>query len=160
MKSILLFSAFLLSGIAGRSQTAKQVSINELNSYIENSERPLVINFWATWCSPCLHELPYFVQTVKKYKGQHVELVLVNMDMKKNFPLKVNESIKRNQMQGTFFWLNETNADVFCPIIDPKWDGGIPATLFVNKSLGYRKFFERQLTERQFEAEVKLLVGN
>ena len=159
MKYILLYACFLWSTATIHGQTVKSVSISELESYIRNSNRPLVINFWATWCAPCLHELPYFQETIRKYQDQNVELVLVNMDLKKNFPAKVNESIRKNGIQGTLFWLNETDADTFCPIVDPKWDGGIPATLFVNKALGYRKFFERQLTDRQVEAEVKLLIG-
>jgi hypothetical protein len=67
--------------------------------------------------------------------------------------------IKKKKFSASFFWLDESNADYFCPKVDPKWSGGIPATLLINKRTGYRKFFERQLTDRQVEPEIKLLVA-
>jgi len=159
MKFILFITGFLLLRITGITQPVQKVSIDQLDAYIQNTKKPLVVNFYASWCAPCLHELPYFQETIKQYSNENVELVLVSMDIKKNYPVKLNEFVKKNKLQGTLFWLNETNADVFCPRIDSKWDGGIPATLFINISSGYRKFFERQLTEKQFKGEVKLLVS-
>jgi hypothetical protein len=55
--------------------------------------------------------------------------------------------------------LNETNADYFCPKIDPKWDGTLPSTLYVNNKTGYRAFFGRPMTDRQIELEVSKLTG-
>ena len=52
-------------------------------------------------------------------------------------------------------WLNETNADYFCPKVDKAWMGGIPSTLLVNRKTGYRKFFENQLKPEEFERELK-----
>jgi hypothetical protein len=67
--------------------------------------------------------------------------------------------LKRNQYEGSFYWLDETNADHFCPQIDSKWDGAIPASLFINPATGYRSFFQRQLTAPQVEIELKAMIG-
>ncbi len=151
---IFLFGVFL----SVPAQTVKKVSINELENYIQSSTRPLVVNFWATWCAPCLHELPYFQQTVRQYADKNVELVLVSMDLPRGPEKKIQDFAVQHALQGTIFWLNETNADLFCPKIDASWDGSIPSTLFINKKTGYRKFFDRQLTEPQFRTEVQRLV--
>ena len=56
-------------------------------------------------------------------------------------------------------WLDETNADYFCPKVDEKWTGAIPATLFINNSKNYRKFMEEQLSEEELEKEILALLG-
>jgi hypothetical protein len=56
-------------------------------------------------------------------------------------------------------WLDETNADLFCPVVDPSWSGAIPASLFVNNATHYRKFFEDQLDRVKFEKELKALIA-
>jgi thiol-disulfide isomerase/thioredoxin len=156
--SYLLVFAALAFAVPASAQSVKKVKIGELADYIKNSDHPLVVNFWATWCAPCIEELPYFQQEIKKYADQKAELLLVSMDFPEAYPSKVSSFIKKNNYQATFFWLDETNADLFCPQVDPKWDGAIPATLFINNKSGYRKFYGRQLTEPQFVLNMKDLV--
>ena len=152
---ILFFGCFLVSA---SGQKVSKVKIEELVEYISKSDHPLVVNFWATWCAPCVHELSYFDSGVKKYSSAKVELILVSLDFANDFPKKIVDFLKKNQYGGTFYWLNETNADHFCPQIDPKWEGAIPASLFLNAKTGYRSFYQRQLTDRQLEVELKKLV--
>lgn len=158
MKKMSLLMGVLLLGFCGLGQDVKKVQINEIEDIIQKSDHPIIISFWATWCAPCVKEIPYFQETVKKYAAQQVELVLVSLDFRQSYPAALNSFIKSRNFDATFYWLNETNADHFCPKIDPKWDGGIPATLFINNKTGYRKFYERQLTPLQVEAEVKAQV--
>jgi thiol-disulfide isomerase/thioredoxin len=145
-------------GSNGFTQAVKKVKIGEIEELIQKSDHPVVVSFWATWCRPCIHEIPYMQETVKKYADKNVELVLVSLDFKESYPSAVESFVKKNRYEASFYWLNETNADQFCPKIDPKWDGSIPATLFVNNKTGYRKFYDRQLTPLQVEAEVKTQV--
>lgn len=159
MKNILLIALFLLLVTTTFSQTIKKVKVTEVEEYVKNSDHPIVLNCWATWCAPCIEEIPYFMETVKKYSDQKVELLLVSLDFASSYPNKIQEQIKKKKFDATFFWLNETNADYFCPKIDPRWDGTLPSTLFVNPKTGYRQFFGRPMTDRQVELEVKKLVG-
>jgi thiol-disulfide isomerase/thioredoxin len=158
MKGVLLAVFVLMSGLVGVAQVVKKVKIGEIEELIQKSDHPVVVSFWATWCLPCIHEIPYMQETVKKYAEKNVELVLVSLDFKESYPAVVESFVKKNRYEANFYWLNETNADQFCPKIDPKWDGSIPATLFVNNKTGYRKFYDRQLTPLQVEAEVKTQV--
>jgi thiol-disulfide isomerase/thioredoxin len=143
---------------ASFAQSIKKVKIEDIADYIAKSDHPLIVNFWATWCAPCVAEIPYFQEEVKKYAEQKAELVLVSLDFEDAYPSKIASFIKKNNYDARFFWLNETNADHFCPVIDKKWTGSIPSTLFVNNKKGYRKFFERQLTHPQLLIELKELV--
>jgi thiol-disulfide isomerase/thioredoxin len=150
---ILAASAQLLA-----AQNVKRIKIEELAGYIKNADHPLVVNFWATWCVPCVHELPYFNSGVKKYSDQKVELVLVSLDFANDYPKKVKDFLRDKKYEGRFYWLDESDADHFCPQIDARWDGAIPASLFLNPKTGYRSFFQRQLTEPQLELELKALI--
>jgi len=154
----LLLVVGLLIANAAFSQSIKKVKIEELADYIAKSDRPLVVNFWATWCAPCNAEIPYFQEEVKKYADQKAELVLVSLDFADAYPSKISSFIKKKKYEASFFWLNETDADHFCPAIDKSWSGSIPSTLFINNKTGYRKFYERQLTHPQFVLNMQDLV--
>jgi len=140
------------------AQEMKKIKITDLESYIQNSDHPLIINFWATYCVPCNQEIPYFEKRVYENKNQHVELLLVSLDLPSFFPSKISSFVKEKNYTSTVWFLNETNADYFCPRVDKNWSGGIPSTLFVNNKTHYRKFFERQLTEPQVEENIKALL--
>ena len=79
---------------------------------------------------------------------------MVSMDLKEAYPDKIIAFAKQNKYSNDIVWLNETNADYFCPKVDKGWMGGIPSTLFINSKTGYRKFFEQQLKPSEFEKEL------
>ncbi|HLK27503.1 MAG TPA: TlpA disulfide reductase family protein [Puia sp.] len=152
---IILTGLFVLNLNA---QEIKKIKIGDLENYIRASDHPLIINFWATYCAPCVKEIPYFEKKVEENKNQHVELILVSLDLPSFYPAKISSFVKENKYASSVWWLNETNADYFCPKVDKNWSGGIPSTLFVNNKTHYRKFFERQLTEPQVEENIKALL--
>jgi len=143
-----------------KAQSIPAWKVTDLNKYIAASDSILVINFWATFCKPCNEEIPYFETIVNKYKNQKVKLLLVSLDMKDQYPHKLKAFAKKNKYSSQIVWLNETNADYFCPAVDITWSGGIPATLIINTKTGYRKFFENEIKPEEFERELKLAMVN
>src|SRR5678816_3412298 len=86
---------FLLLNLAAFSQQVKSVKITELEKTIKGSKAPLIVNFWATFCVPCLEEIPYFQEIANQYHAKDVSLLFVSLDMKQAYPVKVNEMARR-----------------------------------------------------------------
>lgn len=154
-KFAFLFGCVLLS-IITPAQTVKKVSIDELDAYIKLAQKPMVVNFWATFCRPCVDELPGFMEAQQQYP--EVELVMVSLDLPGFYPDKVEGFIRAKNFRATQFWLNESNADSFCPRIDASWDGAIPVTLWINPAKNYRKFVGRTMTNPQIKLAYQELV--
>jgi len=158
MKTFLAFALLFLAVVA-HSQQVKSVKITELEKTIKESKRPLIVNFWATFCVPCLQEIPYFQEMTDQYKSKNVSLIFVSLDMKEAYPVKVNDMAKKLKLSYPVVWLNETNADYFCPRIDTSWTGGVPSSLFVNNATGYHKFFEEPLSKEKLEQEIGVMIS-
>jgi thiol-disulfide isomerase/thioredoxin len=165
MRTCIILIAFILSGLlsakpAGAPPPAIQkIKITDLESYITKSDHPLIINFWATFCVPCVKEIPYFQSTVARYNDRQVELVLVSLDLPDYYPARISDCAEKRGFTSRIVWLNETDADYFCPKVDPRWTGGIPSSLFINNATHYRRFFDRQLTEPQVDLEIKEMLA-
>lgn len=144
--------------MVGFSQEIKKIKITDLEKTITESKTPLIVNFWATYCIPCIEEIPYFQKLAKKYAKDSVQLILVSLDMRDDYQ-KIAPFAQKRKFTAPIVWLNETNADYFCPKVDPKWSGAIPASLFINNRSGYRKFYEEQLSEDAVEKEIMAILG-
>ncbi|BFG69686.1 hypothetical protein KACHI17_05670 [Sediminibacterium sp. KACHI17] len=159
MKKIVLFLLVIVLGTTVHAQEIKKVKINDLVKMIDTSSVPLVVNFWASWCAPCIKEIPWFEKSVAAFKDQKVQLLLVSLDFAEDYPKGIAAFAKKNNYQSKIVWLDETNADEFCPKIDEKWDGAIPVTLMVNNKRQYRQFFAQQLPEQRLVQELQKLIG-
>lgn len=157
---LFVFVFFISCKEEASSQTIEKWKIEDLEQYIAKSETPVIINFWATYCIPCLKEIPQFEETVKKYNDKKVKLMLVSLDFKETFPDKISAFVKKRDFKSPIVWLDETNADYFCPRIDSSWSGVMPATLFVNNKKSVRNFFEEEMSKEKFEEEVKKILND
>ena len=130
-----------------------------VKSFSAKNDTTYVVNFWATFCKPCNEEIPDFIKLAAKYKKQKVKLLLVSLDLPSYVAVRLPAFIKKNNYKTNHVWLNETDADIFCPMIDAKWSGAIPATIIINNKTGYRKFVEDQISLEDFEKCLNDAIG-
>jgi thiol-disulfide isomerase/thioredoxin len=141
--------------VHSNAQDIAKWKISDLKAAINNTDKPTIFNFWAAICKPCVEEIPYFQQAVKKYDSAGVRLVLISLDLPEAYPKQIASFAAKHKFTAPIKFLNETNADVFCPAVDSSWSGVIPASLFINNKTGYRKFFEEQLSKEKLEKEIQ-----
>lgn len=117
----------------------------------QDNDRIHVINFWATWCVPCVKELPYFEQLGEKYP--EIKVILVSLDFRKAIESDLIPFIVENDLKSEVIMLHEPDANSWVPKIDPDWSGAIPATIIYrgNKS----EFYEQSFTFEELETEVQ-----
>lgn len=152
-----LFFCFVM--VLQAQQIPKLKMTDVVKSFSNKSDTVYVINFWATFCKPCVAEIPDFIKIADKYKSQKVKLVLVSVDLPSFYPNKIAAFAKQHNFKTNIAWLNETDADYFCPMIDSGWSGAIPATVIVNAKTGYKKFWEGDVKGDFFEGELEKAIG-
>jgi thiol-disulfide isomerase/thioredoxin len=155
MKKIILIFILSLFHIMVQAQPIEKVKIKDVLHYIDTTQQPVIINFWATWCTPCVHELSYFEREIKSVAGNKVKIILISVDYADDYPKTIAKFVQQHGYTATIWWLNETNAADFCPKIDRNWNGNIPATLMFNPITKFRKFYNRQLTALQVPMAVE-----
>lgn len=156
MKTFLIFG-FLLLTFYTNAQEIKKIKVTDLEKTISESKTPLIVNFWATFCQPCIEEIPYFEELAKK---NGIGLLLVSLDLEKSYPAEIKNFVAAKKYSAPVQWLDESDADYFCPKVDSNWSGAIPASLFVNNKTGYRKFVEAQLSRVQLEKEIMAILSS
>ena len=111
------------------------------------------MNFWATWCKPCVEELPYFEQLREEYKDDKVEVILISLDLPNQIESRLKPFIKEHELRSQVVLLNDPNQNEWIPKVDPHWDGAIPATLVYNKN--ERRFYPKSFTYEELEQTIK-----
>lgn len=103
-----------------------------------------VVNFWATWCKPCVEELPDIEKINNDYRDKKVKVLLVSLDDLKTLDTKVRPFVKNNAILSEVILLDDPYTSTWIPKVDPHWDGAIPATLVYSKEKRY--FFPKKIT--------------
>ncbi len=133
-------------------QSAEIIKLADLQKLMEQKgQKILIINFWATWCAPCVKELSFFEKiTAEARPDVQVTLVSLDLDLDPN-PEKVYKFISRKNLQSKVVLLDETDPNSWISKIEKKWSGALPATILINHETGKRKFIEKALREGDLE---------
>ena len=121
---ILLLFPFLLA-----RNKVSIVNFEQLQNYAAKklNDTLYVVNFWATWCDPCVKELPAFQQEYKKYAKRKVKFIFVSMNSQKELG-KVQNFTDTQKLEGMLLLLNGGNPNDWIDKVDSTWSGSIPAT--------------------------------
>jgi len=156
---------FFLMVVCSCKNTPEKVDKNEENVSIEvynyeelapllnktDPEKTYVVNFWATWCGPCIKELPYFQELHDTNK--EVEVLLVSIDFPEKLESQLIPFIKKEQIRPQVILLDDPNENKWITAIDSTWTGALPATLIYNKDI--RAFYEQSFTKESLLEEVE-----
>ena len=110
----------------------------------KDDDKTYVVNFWATWCAPCIKELPYFERLHEKYKDKNVIVILTSLDFKKHLERRVIPFVKRKSLKAEVVLMDDPDANSWIDRVDPSWSGAIPATVFYNNKK--KRFLEQEFS--------------
>ena len=148
----ILFFLILINYISFcQSKEVKTVNYNELKPLLNKSgEKTYIVNFWATWCAPCIKEIPYYEEL---NKNPVIDVLLVSLDFPNHMYSRLIPFIKKNKIQSEVILLNDSNENYFISDINSDWSGALPATIIYNKKK--RVFFEKSFTKDELFKLVK-----
>ncbi len=115
-----------------------------------------VINFWATWCKPCVKELPYFEKVTETYSKEKVKVILVSLDFPEQLEKRVIPFLEEHKLKSEVLLLDDADANSWIPKVDSTWSGAIPATvIYKNKN---KKFVEGSMSYSDLETYLKTIL--
>jgi len=136
-------------------KTIPVISLQQLEKITQGEDRLYVINFWATWCKPCIEELPYFEKINEEYKDKGVETILVSLDFEEHLKEKVQPFVIENQLKSKVYLLDIEKQKGWIDKVNPSWSGAIPATIIQSKYIKNTFFKEGELSLKELEELVE-----
>ncbi|MGB5820407.1 MAG: redoxin domain-containing protein [Saonia sp.] len=115
-------------------------------------DKTYIINFWATWCAPCIKELPYFEKINSEQKDNNVEVILVSLDMPKMWESQLIPFIAKKDLKSKVVILDDPKQNSWIPKVDKDWSGAIPATIIYNRDK--RSFFEQSFSYDELKSSL------
>jgi thiol-disulfide isomerase/thioredoxin len=150
------FIMLLANFCVGQTSIIKLPALEQIISD-RQSEKVLVINFWATWCAPCVNELPLF-ENFQSSNKMNAKVTLISLDYADKVQ-KVNSFVIRKKLKSEVLLLDEIDGNIWIDKVEPTWGGAIPATLFIDPRTGHRKFIDKALKEGDLEKIVAELLS-
>lgn len=132
------------------SQDIRRMGETELKAMLAvSTDKLYVINFWATWCGPCITEIPYFEKVAREYPDDKVEFILASLDFPSQYEKKLVPFVKKRNLSIPVVLIEETDYDKWMREVDGTWQGNIPATLFFNHAQQKRKFISKPMDDKE-----------
>lgn len=148
-----IFSFIFIANTVSAQKVMAVYKIDDLLKRIKHPDTTYVVNFWATWCKPCIQELPAFDSLQVLTKNTNTKLILVSLDFKEDKDKKINPFLQKNGIKAECVILDEINGNDFIDKIDKTWTGAIPATLI--KKGNKKIFLEKKLHLSEIEDNLK-----
>ncbi|MCW8811433.1 MAG: TlpA family protein disulfide reductase, partial [Ignavibacteriaceae bacterium] len=137
--------------------TVKIINTDDLSAIINNSDLPLLINVWATWCTPCREEFPDLVKIGRSY-GDKVRVVGISVDDSDVLNSKVIPFIKNQKADFEIYLLKVVESEDFINLLNKKWSGAIPATFIYDKDGNQKEMLIGKQSYESFEEAIKKVI--
>lgn len=143
------------------AQVPQIIKLPELQKIMNsNTDTTYVINFWATWCVPCVKEFPAFQALATKHKDENVQVVMVSLDFKKGFEKTLLPFADRHPINARVVLLDEPDYNSWIDKVNPDWQGEIPVTFIFNNARHKRMFFAHDFTPASLEQSFQKTINN
>src|SRR5438128_9837021 len=140
--------------------STQAINAEEMQALLKrDGARPLLVNYWATWCDPCREEFPDLVEIDKQYRPKDLDFIAISLDDLADLKTAVPKFLREMRAKMPVYLLNVSDPEPAIKSVDPAWDGALPATFLYNqKGEVVYKHFGRVKTA-ELRAAIDKLVG-
>lgn len=158
--AVLMFVPCPFTASATDTSATTDIAVMDFDTFApmlaQDTDSIYVINFWATWCAPCVREIPAFEELHATYSDQKVKVLLVSLDFPGHLDSRVIPFIEQHQLQSEVIVLDDPDANRWIPLVSEEWSGAIPATVIYNRT--FREFYEKEFKFEELEKIILLLL--
>jgi thiol-disulfide isomerase/thioredoxin len=129
--SVCQFASAQRTGKAAAGPKVTQIDIEGLKKVIKPKGKPLLINFWATWCDPCREEFPDLVKIHETYKGK-IDFITISLDDLADIKTYVPKFLSEMKAEMPAFLLHTPDENAAIALVANNWSGSLPMTVLIN----------------------------
>lgn len=156
MRTITLLLFIALTQFFCFSQKFDEMTYSQLSPLLsKNSDTTYVVNFWATWCKPCVDELPHFIKASEELKKEKVKFIFVSLDFPSQKESRLLPFLEKKKIRERVILLNDPDSNSWIDKVDKQWSGAIPATLIYKKQK--RVFKESSISYEELIRTIKTI---
>lgn len=153
----------VFSGLCWQGLPAQKPEVIHLQDFLSwtaaDNDTLYVLNFWSTWCGPCVAELPRFDRVQKEMEAQKVKVIFISLDFKNQFDSKLVPFLAKKKLYSKVVLMDEPKFNDWIDKVSPEWSGAIPATLFVQHGGAIRHFHEGDFSYEALNATINRLLS-
>ena len=158
-KFLFLSLLILFMGCTQPKEQVEVIKIEGLKSLLKEENHEIhIINFWATWCKPCVKEMPQFIALAQKYP--EADISLVSLDFVEELDARVIPFLEKKDIRLRTLLIDEMDYNLWIDLVDPSWSGAIPATLIIEPATGKRIFLEKEFENGELEEDFQKFINS
>lgn len=157
---IILFHGSFLLGIPQQITTPRVMvmNFNQFEPYLHwETDTLYLINFWATWCTPCREELPAIEEVGMKYSLRKFKIILVSLDFPNQLENRLKPFIRDKKLNSTVILLDDPNQNRWIDKVDTSWSGEIPFSILYKRHS--RESFPQTFTYNQLDSIINVKIN-
>jgi len=156
-KLVFVFLLLTVAFFHGVGQDLKVMDYEGLEPHLQKeNDTTYVINFWATWCKPCVKEMPAFQKLNREFAGKPFKLLLVSLDFPSQIDSRLTPFIRENNIQAEVVVLDDPDSNAWISKVSKNWSGSLPGTLIYNRNS--REFYEKTFEYHELKQIVNKLI--
>lgn len=150
---VIFFSCQKIEKIQTNVALLDSVALTNLIS--ENNGNVFVVNVWATWCVPCVEEMPALVKLTDSYESENVKVIGISIDYPEEIQSKILPFIKKHKINFPIYVNDFKNDEALINFLNKEWSGAIPATFIYDKTGIQKEFLLGKHSFEDFKSAVE-----
>ena len=135
-----------------------QIDDAKIKQLLKPNGKPLLVNFWATWCIPCREEFPDLVKIDAEYRGK-IDFFTVSLDFIEEKDTAVPNFLSEMKAEMPTYLLTSADENTLISSISKDWSGGLPLTILYNEKGEISYLRQGKVNHETLKGEIEKTLG-